>query len=158
MTESYVDIMLQSLKKKVQILDEIIRLDEKQKEILENVEATPDEFDEVVEEKGRQIEQLELLDSGFEKLFEKVKDQLEGNKEQYAESIKQMQSLIRKITDKSVEIQAQEARNKELMTQKFAQVRKYAKAIRTGGKAASQYYKNTMKLNEVDPQFLEIKS
>ena len=70
--ETYIGIMIQSLEKKTRVLDEIIRWDEKQKEVLENPEATPDEFDETVDAKSTLIEQLEQLDIGFEKLYERV--------------------------------------------------------------------------------------
>ena len=56
-----------------------------------------------------------------------------------------------------MEIQAQEARNKELMIRKFAYVKEKAKSARTNSKIANQYYKNMMKLNYVDPQFMDNK-
>ena len=66
-----------------------------------------------------------------------------------------MQELIRSITDRSVKIQAQEAANKDLMMRKFAGVRERSKKARVNYKAASQYYKNMMQSNVVDPQFLD---
>ena len=52
-------------------------------------------------------------------------------------------------------LKEQEAKNKDLMTQKFVSVRQKAKVVRTNSKAASQYYKNMMQLNVVDPQFMD---
>ncbi len=156
--ESYIDIMLQSLKKKEQVLDQIIVLNKKQRDVLESTDSSPDEFDELVEKKGALIEQLEQLDSGFEKLFHRMKEELEGNREQYAQQIREMQKYIRSVTDKSVEIQAQESRNKDLMGKKFTSVRKQAKKIRTGTKVASKYYQSMMKsTGYVDPQFMDNK-
>lgn len=157
MQQAYVDIMLQSLRKKIQILDKIIEQNIIQKEKLEDDRATADEFDETVEKKAVFIEQLEQLDSGFEKLYDRVKDELRINRPMYIQQIKSMQEYIRIITDKSMQIQAQEARNRELMTQKFAMVRQKAKNLRTNNKAASKYYKNMMQLNYVAPQFLDNK-
>lgn len=158
MSESYVEIMLQSLEKKKLVLDNIIELNQRQRTGLENPDFTPEEFDEIVESKSRMIEQLEQLDSGFEKLFERMKDELENNKEAYKEQIRAMQEDIKAITDKSVQIQAQESRNKDLMTQKFAQVKSQARSVRSGGKAADQYRKNMAKLNYIDPQFMDNKN
>ena len=107
MLENYVEIMLQSLDKKEKVLDNIIELNINQRNALENPNLIPDEFDEIVEAKSQLIDQLNLLDSGFEKLFERTKDELEGKKSYYAEQIKEMQKRIRHITDKSMEIQAQ---------------------------------------------------
>lgn len=149
------DIMIQSLEKKIQVLDAIIVYDDIQKEQLENPDLTTEEFDDVVEKKSELIEQLNQLDSGFQKLYDRVKEELQGNKEKYADKIGRMQELIRSITDRSVKIQAQEATNKDLMMRKFAGVRERSKKARVNYKAASQYYKNMMQSNVVDPQFLD---
>lgn len=130
MEQTYIDIMIQSLEKKEQVLDRIIELDIKQKNQLEDPQLTPDDFDEVVEAKSRLIDQLNNLDSGFEKLFERTKEELNGHKEDYKEQIRTMQEHIRSITDKSVKIQSQEARNKDLMTLKFASIKKQAREVR----------------------------
>lgn len=157
MEQTYVDIMIQSLNKKLQVLDRIIELNIIQKEQLEDPMSQVEVFDNTVEEKAKLIEQMNQLDSGFEKLFARVKEVLEGNKEEYSESIRIMQGAIRRITDKSMEIQAQEARNKELMVRKFTYVKESAKNVRTNSKVATRYYKNMMNLNYVDPQFMDNK-
>lgn len=158
MSETYIEILLQSLNKKEQVLKEIVRLDEVQKAQLEDEMCLVDEFDEIVEAKSRCIEQLEQLDSGFQKIYDRVKEELKDNKEVYAREISKMKELIKHLTDLSVEIQAQEARNKNLMTQKFTDIKKKAKGFRTSGKVADQYYKNMMKINNIEPQFMDNKN
>ena len=69
----YLTIMIQSLKKKSAVLDAIIELNIRQKEELENPGLDPDDFDACVEEKAKQIEQLELLDAGFQEVYDKIK-------------------------------------------------------------------------------------
>lgn len=157
MAELYIDIMIQSLEKKVQVLDEIIRLDDLQKKQLEEPDVPVEEFDKTVEDKATLIEQMENLDSGFDKLYTRVKEELGTNKEAYADKIRKMQELIRTITNKSMQIQAQEARNKDLMTQKFARVRRQGRDVRANSKATTEYYKSMMQINYVDPQFLDNK-
>ena len=157
MPETYIDIMMQSLRKKEQVLDAIIRLDDVQKEQLENPESPVEAFDQTVEDKAALIEQMEQLDSGFDKLYAHVREELSANRERYAQQIRSMQELIRSITDKSVRIQAQEARNKELMIQKFSRVKRQAREIRANSRATTQYYKNMMQLNVVEPQFMDNK-
>ena len=158
MSELYIDIMLQSLEKKEVVLDRIIEANVRQEAVLKNPEGDPEEFDETVETKGALIEQLEQLDSGFQKLFDHMKEELDGQRENYTKQIEQMQIHIRSITDKSVQIQAQEARNKELMTQKFARIKEMAKQTRASSNMVNRYYKNMSKLNVVDPQFLDDKN
>lgn len=153
----YITIMLQSLHKKEKVLNSIIQINKRQKEELENPSLDPDDFDKTVEEKSELIEQLELLDNGFEKLYEKVREELQTNKEIYKDEILKMQGCIRTLTDRSMEIQAQEARNKQLMEQKFANVKKQVKEIRSSQKVVNQYYKNMMKKGYVEPHFLDNK-
>lgn len=155
MQNTYVDIMIQSLNKKIQVLNEIKRLNVLQKELLEDDKADADDFDKTVEDKSKLIQQLEQLDSGFDKLFERVREELKEQKDAYKDKIAIMQNCIRQITDLSMEIQSQEAKNKDLMTRKFVSVRQKAKIVRTNTKAANQYYQNMMQLNYVDPQFLD---
>lgn len=157
MANTYVKIMLQSLEKKEKILDNIILLNQRQRDGLEDPLFSSDEFDEIVEGKSKLIDQLLQLDSGFEKIFERMKEELEVKREAYADEIKSMQALIKSITDKSVQIQAQEARNKNLMIQKFESIKQQAKSVRVGGKALEQYRQNMTGVNLVDPQFMDNK-
>lgn len=157
MEQTYIQIMIQSLEKKIQVLNRIIEVNVVQKDVLEDVKSSVEEFDKTVDEKTKLIEQMGQLDSGFEKLFARVKEELDTNREAHADQIKKMQKYIRQITDKSMEIQAQEARNKELMVRRFAYIKDSAKNVRTNSRIASQYYKNMMNLNYVDPQFMDNK-
>ena len=158
MSETYIEILLQSLNKKEQVLKEIIRLDEGQKAQLEDEMCPVDDFDETVEAKSQCIEQLEQLDSGFQKVYDRVSEELKENKEAHADEIRRTKEMIRRLTDLSVEIQAQEARNKDLMVKKFADVKKKTRELRTSGKVANEYYKNMMKINNIDPQFMDNKN
>lgn len=155
MSETYLAIMLQSLKKKEQVLDEIIRLNDLQKKQLTD-QATPvDDFDKTVEDKSTCIDQLDQLDSGFEKLYAQVQEELQANKEQYVDTIKALQKCIRSVTDKSIMIQAQEARNKDLMMQKFTTVRKHAKDVRANSKAITGYYKTMTHSGYMDSRYMD---
>ena len=153
----YIPVLIQSLEKKNEILDVIMMLNKRQKEELENPNLDPDDFDKTVEEKAALIDELNQLDDGFQEVFQKVKEDLEQHKEQYASEIKTMQELIRRLTEKSASIQAQELRNKGMMTQKFASIRKQVREVRTSQKVVNQYYKNMMKTNYIDPQFTDNK-
>lgn len=157
MQETYIQIMLQSLEKKSRVLDQIIQLNEQQKTVLESADSPVEDFDETVEKKSALIEQMEQLDSGFEKLYDRVREELQTNKDTYKDQIRKMQDYIRAVTDKSVQIQTQEARNKELMTSKFARVKKQARQVRTNFKATSSYYQSMSRTSVIDPQFMDDK-
>ncbi len=157
MNNTYVEIMLQSLKKKLEVLEAIEIQNIKQKSILEDEMSSVEDFDETVEAKDRLLEQLEQLDSGFDKLFARVKEELDNNREAYAESIREMQGYIRLLTEKSMDLQKQEAMNKELFINRSATVKKQAKSVRANAKATSQYYRSMMSSDYIDPQFLDNK-
>ena len=90
MAENYLLIMIQSLKKKIQVLDCIIDANDRQKIGLEDPALDPDDFDKIVEEKSKYIEHLDLLDQGFDKLFARVKEEVNANREAYKSEIKEM--------------------------------------------------------------------
>lgn len=153
----YIPIMIQSLKKKIQILDTIMGLNQRQRDELENPALDPNDFDKTVEEKAAQIDAIDALDVGFQELFDKVKEELSENRELYREEIAQMQGCIRDLTEKSASIQVQEERNKALMEKKFAAVKRQVKEVRQSQKMVNQYYRSMMKTNFIDPQFTDKK-
>jgi hypothetical protein len=154
---AYVDIMIQSLQKKIKVLDAIIEADKIQKQALEDPNLDPDDFDKTVSAKSDLIDELNKLDEGFQETFNIIRDELGENKAKYRTEIKIMQDLIRKVTDRSMQITHQEAMNKQLMTNKFAHVKKQVREVRQSQKIVNQYYKNMMNRNYVEPQFMDNK-
>lgn len=153
----YIAILIQSLRKKEQVLDSISIINQRQKIELEDPSLDPDDFDKTVEEKAKLIAELEKLDDGFDEVFQKVRDDLTNHKEEYRDEIKTMQELIRSLTAKSATVQGQEARNKVLMEQKFTAIKGQVRKVRSSQKVVNQYYQNMMKVNLVDPQFTDSK-
>ena len=159
MQENYVQIMLESLKKKENILDAISEKNLQQKEVVEAEEVSFDAFDRIIDEKAEFIEQLDKLDRGFESLYERVKEliQSEEGKVKYRNEIKEMQECIRKITEKSTSIQVQEKRNKQTIEAVFRNEKEKLKSGKVSSRAAVNYYKTMNQTNYVSPQFLDKK-
>lgn len=157
MPDNYINIMIQSLLKKEKVLDQILQLSREQADLLEDPNLEPEDFEKNIDDKAACIEELESLDTGFERLYEEVAEQLKNQKDQYKDEIAKMQECIRRITEKSMDIQSREARNKELAAKKFSDVRKQVKQIRDSQKVVKQYYDNMRKRNFVDPQFMDNK-
>lgn len=155
--KDYIAILKQGLEKKILILDQIISKNFIQKQLLADPELTPDEFEKNLTEKAELVEQLIALDRGFEQVYARVKEELTKNRSLYASDIALMQKYITEIMEKSTQVQTQEQRNRELILQKFSTVRKQIREVKTSKKAVNQYYRNMMKLNYVDPQFLDDK-
>ena len=157
MTQNYLTLLEESLQKKLQVMDEIQQYNLKQQEIFQADEVDIDRFDEYVEEKGNLIDKLNSLDNGFESLYAKVAKELEGNRDQYKDQIKRLQELVTQVTETSVTIQAQEARNKKLIEDFFQKTRENIRSGRKSSKAAYDYYKNMSKSSVVLPQFMDRK-
>ena len=147
MNENYVDIMLQSLKKKLTVLNHIIELNRQQKILLDDPNLPPESLEQNLSDKDQMIRKLNELDEGFEELYNRVKDELQAQRAQYVSQISQMQDLIKEITEKSAMIQTQELRNKEKAMQKFSGIREQVKGVRNSQKVVKQYYQNMMKQN-----------
>ncbi len=153
----YVQIMIDSLKKKVDILNQITALNQKQKVLIQADMLDLEAFDAIVEKKGECIDTLNNLDSGFQKLYDRVKEALEGKRDAYKSQIAEMQALIAQIMQLSMSIQAEEERNKDTIKAHFSKLKKEVYQIKNSQKVAQNYYNSMNKLNFVDPQFLDKK-
>lgn len=157
MDNNYLNIMIQSLQKKVKILNSVSEKNKEQRQLLEQEELDVDAFEKNVLEKSELIDQINLLDDGFEELYGRIKNVLEKEKQEHKEEILQMKQLITEVTEKSVTIQSEEARNRRLLETKFSQERKRVKTLRSTSEVTKQYYQNMTKLSYVDAQFMDKK-
>ena len=150
--ESQLSILQESLVAKRQVLLEIQEYNRKQEAVFMAEEVDISLFDEAIEEKERLIQKLVQLDDGFEVMYQKLSRELEDNRNKYAGQIQVLQQQIKEITDLSVSIQAQEARNKSLIESYFSRERSNMhKNLRNSAKAYN-FYKNISKLNAVSHQ------
>ncbi len=157
MDKNYIEIMVQSLKKKSAVLDQLIELNRQQQLFLQDPNLSPEEFEKNMQNKSGLIDELNRMDAGFEELFGRVRDELHNNKEMYRDEIAKMQDFIRQITDKSNTLQTQEARNKDQAQKKFADVRKQVKGVRNSQKVVRQYYQNMAGQGANTSRFLDNK-
>lgn len=157
--EDYLQLLEESLVKKIRVLDKIEEFDLKQKDALSSEGSTPDfdKFDSYIEEKGKLIDELNSLDDGFELLYERVADTLKNNIPENASRIRKLQELIREITDKSVEIQKQEAENKTLVEKYFRSARGDIGKGRNSLNAAYSYFQAQRGLGGADSLYVDSK-
>lgn len=154
---SYIEILKQSLTKKIELLDTIMALNVLQKDMLENPDLDPDELEENLNRKADLVEQLSKLDDGFSQIYDRVRTDLTENRGAYSEDIAQMKRDITAIMDKSTAIQSQEKRNQVLMQQKFTSVKKQIKEVKKSRQAVNSYYRNMMKMGAPEAAFLDDK-
>ncbi len=140
--KSYISIMIQSLYKKQRILDKIIIKNEEQAELFKGDKHDNDLLEANIKEKSELLDQLILLDNGFEKLYNRTKEELEGNKVRYANEIREMQELIRAVTEKGARIETQEKHNHTLATNYFSATQQHIGKVRNTSRVAELYRQN----------------
>ena len=142
--KEYIKMLEESLVKKVELLKILQGLNQEQREILEDYETTPEELDENMDKKSDIIERLDKMDEGFQSVYDKIKDDIVNNKEEYSGQIKHMQELITQITDLSADVQAKELQNKDIATARFTHIRNQIRETKHGQKAVASYYASMM--------------
>lgn len=157
MTEGYLQIMIESLEKKIVVLDQIMELNTRQAEISAHQPMDMEAYDKTMDEKGKLIDDINKLDDGFNATYELVKDEVGKNQESYRQKVLEMQELIRVAVEKGVTIEAQEKRNRSALETVFRMKRQEVRQLKVSNTAALKYYKSMSKLNEVDPQLMDKK-
>jgi hypothetical protein len=138
----YVDMMVDSLKRKQQILTFLYERTKEQERLLIDEDMDPDEFKLLVDAKGERLEELNTIDEGFDRLFNAVKKEIQANRDKYREQIQKMQSLIKVISDLGVQIQALEQQNSGHFQTYLARHRKVIHDFYVNNKTANAYYQN----------------
>ncbi|MBQ9764670.1 MAG: flagellar export chaperone FlgN [Lachnospiraceae bacterium] len=151
----YVGILLESLKKKKQVLTHIMEYTDEQEKLIAKDKFDVEAFGKLVERKAECIDTLTHLDSGFQKIFDRVKAVFEISREQYTEQIAVMQELIPEIMKLSMSIQTREAANKAVIEKQFLSVKKDIYTVKNTQKVTRDYYNAMNKINLIDPQFLD---
>jgi len=155
--DTYIDMLLGSLEKKLDILEKIMIYQNEEMIMLKAEDMDLEVFDKNIDDKVTLAQSIEKLDDGFEQVYNRIREELIGHKADYTEQIRKLQDMIAEITEKNTAIQAQESRIKLAVD---TYVRKESAALRQkrdNGKAARSYYNNMKKLNFVDSQFLDRK-
>ena len=147
MDQSGAQILLQSLEKKNQLLDQMIQQNGVQEEILKQEEFDMDAFDEAIEKQSSYVEQLEKLDQGFEMVYDRFREELIENKERYRDEITRMKEQIQQITDKIVTLNAGNMRNKMLAENQFKKKRQEIGTGASKSRVARNYYNSMNNLN-----------
>lgn len=141
--DDYVQILLESLKRKETLLDKIIQKNISQANCVQDKEYEDidwDAFNLLVTEKEILIDRINVMDEGFQSVYDKVKVQLEEDKLKYADQIREMQEIIKRLTDKGVEIRAGEERNRKMIEAVMTGRKKVIRQTRNSLKVADSYH------------------
>lgn len=157
MSQSSIQVLVESLEKKSRLLDDIIRENDVQDDILKQEELDLDALDASTDKISSLTAALEKLDDGFESVYDRTREDLIANKESYRSEIAQMQKLIGEITDKVVRINAARMRNKVRADQQFRKSREQIGRAVSKMKVSKNYYNSMNNLHYVSPQFYDNK-
>jgi len=157
MSQSSIQILVESLEKKSRLLDDIIRENDVQEDILRQEELDMDALDASTDKISSLAEALEKLDDGFESVYDRTREELIANKAVYRNEIAQMQRLIGEITDKVVRVNAARMRNKMRADQQFQKTRNQIGKAASKMRVSKNYYNSMNNLHYVSPQFYDSK-
>lgn len=157
MTENYLQIMTESLEKKLEVLDKVYELNKRQLAASSKRPFDTEAYDAIMDEKGELIDELNRLDDGFTSTYELVREEVQRNPDKYREKVQVMQELVREAVARGVSIEAQEQRNKASMEAALTSKRQEIRERRVTASAATKYYSAVSKINTVDPQLMDSK-
>ena len=155
---NYLMIMVESLSKKIEILEQLLEYTEEQEVLLEQPEFQMEEFGQLLDKKGELIDVLNTMDQGFEQVYERMEKEIKGRKEEYYTEILLMQQRIKNITDLSIKLEELEHKNKEKIEAQFSQKRNEIKTFRQSKDNVNKYYRSMSKTQVVDSAFLDKKN
>lgn len=156
-TQNYLQVLSESLDKKLVILADLEQLTDEQLKIVGRSEFEEDDFSLNLEKKAGLIAEIERLDRGFQLLYGNIRRQLDEGKEQYRPQIAELQQKIRMVMDRTVSIQVKEKHNKEEIEARFARMKKEIRAFKKGRQTAANYYKSMNSIT-TEPYFLDKKN
>lgn len=139
---TYISVLHGSLRKKLELVKELLELTKEQNMALSKEEVDSDNFEKIVSEKEAKINEVLSIDRGFQSLFDKISNVVKENPGKYRQQIIEMQNFIRTITDLGVEIENLEYKNKEKFKNFIISKRNSIKDFKVSNKTAVSYYKN----------------
>lgn len=155
--KNYLETLGASLRKKEKLLVSLIAFTKEQEEILKHEEFDTDAFEAILEKKSSIIEEINFLDDGFESIFAAVKDKVIESPKKYEEILLPMQEMIKRLTERGVELEASERRNQLKLDYVLARDKSKIKQFNVNNGAVAKYYSNMMKGSEGSNLFLDKK-
>ncbi len=150
-------LLIETLERKERILQKILDKSKIQLEITEQEFLDAECFDQLVDDKEVLLEEMAKLDEGFDRTYERIRDELLQHKDEYKKEIALLQKLIAKGVDLGAQISATEGRTKDKLAGSLKRTKKELAKKRVSSKIATDYYKTTNNLKHIDSLFLDKK-
>ncbi len=140
--QTYILILRDSLVNKKRILNTLIRLTGEQMNIVKNVDSDITSFEEILQVKGHQIDMLNMVDEGFDNIYNNIREELLANPNKNEEMIMEVQELIKEVVALGSELEAMEYKNKEYVEAFISRKKSEVREFKTSNHTAANYYKN----------------
>ncbi len=156
--KGYLRVMHDILLKKKKVLKEILEETKKQEAALNTEPVSDKDFMNSVDKKQELIRCITETDTGFQKIYDGIANELQEKKSEHADEIRLLRVLITENTELGVQISALEHKVKDKLDKKVKEVREGKKRLKINSQTASKYYKNMNNLNMIDPVFMDKKN
>lgn len=150
--KTYVRLLVDSMCRKEVLLQNILEQTMKQSKLLEEDVMDSDAFEQIMEIKAKDIEEINEIDKGFNAVFKRVEKALEEDRQAYKGEILTMQKTIASLTEYSMQIQALEKKNSIAFQLYLSKEKSQIKELKKSSQMATSYYKN-MTNKQSDPSY-----
>ncbi len=141
-SDTYLTLLIESLKKKCEVLDHLYQLTKEQETLFEEENINEERFNQIIDAKDKEIQILQNLDEGFEQIYQRVREELSAHTVKYQNEVMMLKSLITIVTDKNVQLLALEKRNKSKIETYFRLKHKEIMDFKKSNHLVSNYYKD----------------
>ncbi len=155
--EKYLTILIDSQKKKLEMLDRITEICDRHDECLREEVPDMDEYNELMKQKGSLIEEMNRLDDGFVALYDRIAPALRENPGLYEVRLRELKSLIRQVSNKTALIQAHELRIQTRVDRLASLGTARSKAKPARADAAMRYQRTMNKTGQAQSIFVDTK-
>lgn len=157
MSQNYIAVLMDTLEKKKDALQNILRITKEQERIAKEEVYQEEVMEKNLNEKEIQIARINTLDEGFQSVYDRVKRVVKEHPEQYRKEIERLQELIRECTDLGNEIMVLEERNRERFRTLFTQSKRQYSTSRTKANVAQNYFRTMNNTKIMDAYFVDKK-
>lgn len=156
-TNTYLQMLNESLQQKLAILYQIYELTKEQDLCFRDEDEVIQVMESCVEAKEPLLERLTKLDQGFDLVYSKIKEQVIENIGEHKAEIAKLQASITEITSLSVKVQTLEQSNKLKFELFLSGKRNEIKQFKVNNQTASNYYKSMTGKHQGESYFIDKK-
>ena len=156
--KEYVQILVSTLEKQNEVLQQIMKITERQAEIAGREPFDEQMLNDTLDQKEMLIARLNQLDDGFATVFGRVRTEINENRDYYAEQLRRIQELIRKSTDIGNALRVLEQRNYDRLVGCFAGKKREYEGRQTAANVASRYHRTMYHLTDGGSRYFNEKN